>query len=224
MQSLHASLNNTPRVWMAGVPGSKWSGIHLLLHTLTDYFDNSDVADDTVYYHKLARTVETTYTGHKGYYWGQTNGTEHWQDITHLTPNSLISDISSVYKNNKIPIIRNHCFLRHNSLDYIAENFKGDTILLVWRKTDHALKWWNNIMQWDNAYPDYRKIYDRERFAEQVEQENNYLVDFAHRHGAVFEDYNNDWWFNHLDGVNTDDPMSCVFYDPSSVKLATIKI
>ena len=207
--SLH--LHDTKRVWMTGIPGSRWSGVYNRLVTLTNYFDRTDETPENIHFHKnakatIARHPDTEkFLGHKGTYWSQTTGTEHWKDITKLSREEIVSDLNTVYTGTEIPIIRNHCLLRHNSIEFLAKTFPDDILMMVWRPTTTALAWWKDIMEWKDVYPDYSKIYTFDNFNQAVEDESRYMTDIAIMNNIMFERHDIYWYekyFASLDNLD----------------------
>jgi hypothetical protein len=201
-------LHDTARVWMTGIPGSRWSGVYNRLVTLTNYFDRSDETLENIHFHKNAKATilrhpdTEKFLGHKGTYWSQTSGTEHWEDITKLSREEIVSDLSTVYTGDNTPIIRNHCFLRHNSIEFLAKTFPDDILMMVWRPAKTSLSWWTDIMEWDDTYPDYSKIYSYDTFSASVQDEGQYMADIAIMNDIMFEKHDIHWYEKYFDSLD----------------------
>ena len=83
-------------LWFAGVPGSRWSGIHRLLVNACDNVDRTDENDDRRFFHKNANP-HNPLNGHSGAYWGPGMGCgEHWMELQKLGTEQ-IQKISVLY-------------------------------------------------------------------------------------------------------------------------------
>ena len=82
-------------LWFAGVPGSRWSGIHRLLVNACDNVDRTDENDDRRFFHKNA-DPHNPMNGHSGAYWGPGMGCgEHWMELQKVGAEQLQRDRSS---------------------------------------------------------------------------------------------------------------------------------
>ena len=175
-------------IWFAGVPGSRWSGIHRLLINVLDNIDRSDETADRRFFHKNA-DPHNPLNGHSGAYWGPGMGCgEHWNELCKLGVEQIQRDINSVFTGTGTKIIKNHFLNRHYNLDYIKENFPGDIIFLVYRESQKSFAWWSEVMDFtEDHWPDYRPGYkDYNNMHERIRYENSYMLDFAIRNDMVW--------------------------------------
>ena len=175
-------------IWFAGVPGSRWSGIHKLLVNCSNDIDRSDETADRKFFHKNA-DPHNPLNGHSGAYWGPGMGCgEHWQELDRLGKAQVQRDIDSVYTGTGNRIIKNHYLNRHYNLDWVWENCKGDYIFLVYRESQKSFAWWAEVMDFtEDHWPDYRPGYKNyDHMHNCIRYENAYMVDFAMRHDMVW--------------------------------------
>ena len=73
-------------------------------------------------------------------------------------------------------------------LDWIAENFSGDFIFLVYRESQKSFAWWCEVMDFtEDHWPDYRPGYtDYNTMHERIRYENAYMLDFAIRNDMAW--------------------------------------
>ena len=187
-------------LWFAGVPGSRWSGIHRLLVNACSNVDRTDENDDRRFFHKNA-DPHNPMNGHSGAYWGPGMGCgEHWMELQKIGVEQIHRDIDTVFSGTGIRIIKNHFLNRHYNLDWIAENFSGDFIFLVYRESQKSFAWWCEVMDFtEDHWPDYRPGYkDYNTMYERIRYENAYMLDFAIRNDMAWmpaSDVNSFRWF-----------------------------
>ncbi len=175
-------------LWFAGVPGSRWSGIHRLLVNACSNVDRTDENDDRRFFHKNA-DPHNPMNGHSGAYWGPGMGCgEHWMELQKVGAKQIQRDIDTVFSGTGIRIIKNHFLNRHYNLDWIAENFSGDFIFLVYRESQKSFAWWCEVMDFtEDHWPDYRPGYtDYNTMHERIRYENAYMLDFAIRNDMAW--------------------------------------
>lgn len=181
----------TPKnIWMCGIPGSKWSGIDIEIRNQFD-IDRSDETPDRVFYHS-APTRDNPVNGHRGSYWGPGMGCgESWNNFNYLTPELIQRDINQVFHGKNPRVIKSHFLARFFNLDYVYNNFPGDTIFLVYREPQKSFAWWCEVMDFsDDHYPDYRPGYtDYNKMRDLLFQESSKIIDFAMRKSASWKKY-----------------------------------
>lgn len=218
-----SSLIDSKRVWLVGAPGSRWSGIHVLSSYFSESFSKDDITPETTYYHKKQIGQDPNLSGHKGYYWGQTKGTESWLKFEDLSKEQILEDLDKVYKTG-IPIIKCHFLLRHNGLDHLKELFPDDALVLIYRPAQDSIKWWKDIMIFDdNVYPQYNIAYDPNTFHSQVEQETKYMEDFISRHNLKLEEYGNVWFNKYIPNLTEKDIEQHIPWNTKVVQISVSK-
>jgi hypothetical protein len=190
--------------FVAGVPGSSWSMISHRLKLVLGH-DISDVTDNRS--QKLPKLSQRTgdprkdpsrpLYSHYGSYFGPHNEFgEHFDDI----PNNYT--LESFYDECRLPFvntsnshtkcIRSHWF--SYNLDWLWENCKGNSIFLIYKPTDLAIKWWFKRGGWSISHPVYTWYKDDETIKQQINEENNNLLKFAEEKNLKWEVYHEGWW------------------------------
>ena len=190
-------------IWFCGIPGSKWSGIDIVMRHLLPA-DRSDETPNRTQYHR-PRTKEDGNNGHRGSYWGPGMGCgEDWTDFNFVEPRKLTDDINNVFSGDGYRIIKSHFFARNFNLDYIYNHFPGDYIFLVYREPQKSFAWWSEVMCFDELhYPDYRPGYrDYNRMWELLWQESSKITDFAMRKNMDWQKYDPKTSFSTLPGFD----------------------
>ena len=190
-------------IWFCGIPGSKWSGIDIVMRHLLPA-DRSDETPNRTQYHR-PRTKEDANNGHRGSYWGPGMGCgEDWTDFNFVEPHKLTDDINNVFSGDGYRIIKSHFFARNFNLDYIYNHFPGDYIFLVYREPQKSFAWWSEVMCFDELhYPDYRPGYrDYNRMWELLWQESSKITDFAMRKNMDWQKYDPKTSFSTLPGFD----------------------
>lgn len=166
-------------IWLAGVPGSSWSGIDNYLRHCLDA-DRTDETSDRRFFHRNA-DPHLNLNGHRGSYWGEGMGCgENWKDLSIFNKQKIYDDINEVFLGEGLRIIKMHGLARYQNLDYIWQNFKNDWLILVWKDDQESIEWWNSTMNFENSYPDYKKMYVNSLTLEQcIKIENKNILDFA---------------------------------------------
>jgi len=190
-------------IWFCGIPGSKWSGIDIVMRKVLPV-DRTDETPDRTQYHRPV-TPKDENNGHRGSYWGPGMGCgEDWTDFNFLTKHKLQDDINNVFSGEGYRIIKSHFFARHFNLDYIYNHFPGDYIFLVYREPQKSFAWWSEVMCFDeDHYPDYRPGYrDYNRMWQRLWEESSKITDFAMRKGMNWQRYDPLTSFAKINGFN----------------------
>ena len=192
------------RIWMCGIPGSKWSGIDMHMRQVLPC-DQTDESDERTCYHR-ASTPEDTNNGHRGSYWGPGMGCgEDWIDFNFMDKSKIINDIDEVFTGTGYKIIKDHFLARKFNLDYVWNNFSGDYVVLVYREPQKSFAWWSEVMDFSEGhYPDYAPGYtDYNTMRKLLWTESVKITDFAVRKDMNFSLFNN-YSLQHILGFDID--------------------
>jgi hypothetical protein len=190
-------------IWMCGVPGSRWSGVDIILRECLPC-DRTDETPDRTFYHRVNIPGDPN-NGHRGSYWGPGMGCgEDWKDFNKLTLEKLQSDIDEVFTGEGYRVIKSHFFARGHNLEWIWNNCPGDYMFLIYREPVKSFAWWAEVMDFvDDHYPDYRpgyKNYDTMR--ERIFEESAKIVDFVITKGYSFKHFTAQKAFSDMPGYN----------------------
>jgi hypothetical protein len=195
-------INDLKFHFVAGCPGSAWSMIsQRFKRAFKDKFDNSDEVGQRSYNlpeeHKSQYTViaeNWQATTHKGMYFGPYH--EYGEDFDDLSKYSSVDDFYKEclkpYKDVLAPykLIKSHWF--SYNLDWLWDNCKGHSIMLVWRDPVQAEDWWYKMGGWSIDYPIYTWYENAERMRQQIEEENKLIMEFGTRKNVQWYDYDHD--------------------------------
>ena len=156
------------RIFLTGVPGSRWSGIAQEIEREGDY----DISD---------RTPERCYT-HKGNHVGAYYGTG-MEFPAILDTKNLNLPYSS--KNKKIKLHKSHEWSL--MLDDIVEWYHRAGIILIYRPNEASLDWWLQAGGFNITYPNYDHYKDEKTMAKHIAIQNDAILKFAHKHKLMWE-------------------------------------
>jgi len=194
--------NDVGRIWLCGIPGSKWSGIDMHMRQVLPC-DQSDESADRTFYHR-AHSPSDKNNGHRGSYWGPGMGCgDDWIDFNYVDKSKITSDIDEVFTGSGYKVIKSHFLARNFNLDYVWNNFSGDYVVLVYREPQKSFAWWSEVMDFsDEHYPDYTPGYtDYNTMRKLLWQESAKITDFGIRKGMDFVPYDN-MVFNKIGGFD----------------------
>jgi len=161
------------RIFFTGVPGSKWSGIAQILESHVA-FNVSDRTPEREYTH-------TTYSGHKGAYFGR--GMEFYPDPMNVD--------QAWNGGTGIKIAKSHDWAY--MLDVIKPGFIDDWVMLVYRPNEVSNNWWHEAGGFDISYPDYSSYGNSLNMGNAIAEQNNNILRFAHKHNATWNYFTTEW-------------------------------
>ena len=170
------------KIFMIGVPGSRWSGIAQNIEDNIAGFNVTDRCDFRTYRHH-------NFTGHLGAYFGTM-----WEFDTSLDEANL--DAPFLYTTGT-RILKSHEWAYH--LDEIRERYPMSWIFLVYRPDMSAYSWWHEAGGFTISYPDYRPYYrDSANMLCEIVKQNQAIMQFAQAHDAEWRHISADWIQQHF--------------------------
>ena len=125
------------RIFLSGAPGSRWSGIAQVLESLQG-FNTSDRTPEREYSH-------STYSGHKGAYFGPGMEFEPQLDTAYID--------QAWTQPGGCRLIKSHEW--SEMLVDVRSAFPLDWIMLVHRQYKPSLEWWLEAGGYNISYPNY---------------------------------------------------------------------
>jgi len=163
------------RIFLTGVPGSRWSGIAQTLETVPG-FNTTDRTDQREYQHGK-------FNGHRGIYYG--SGMEYAASPYPAHVDQAWTDCTGTR------IIKSHEWAY--CLDRVKENFPTDWIMLVYRPDMASYAWWHEAGGFNIEYPDYSWYVNSAVMLGEIAKQNQAILEFAHQHNATWGYFNSRW-------------------------------
>jgi hypothetical protein len=163
------------RIFFAGAPGSRWSGVAQLLES-TPGFNTTD------------RTPERTFhfppfSDHLGAYFG--SGMEFDLSLD-------LANIDSAHTTlDGCRLIKAHEWAFH--LDQIKQQYPDDWICLIYRADLLCFAWWNGAGGFNITYPRYDAFKDAVSMMNTISQINQAMLEFSHKHNATWNHLTPEW-------------------------------
>jgi hypothetical protein len=163
------------RIFLTGVPGSRWSGIAQILESIPG-FNTSDRTPARTYNHH-------SYTGHQGAYFGL--GME-------LEAKLIDSYIDSAWTEpGGTRIVKSHDWAY--VLPEVAHYFPTDWIMLVYRPDMTSYAWWHEVGGFQIQYPCYDAYRDSTGMLAAITRQNQCILEYAHSRNATWHHFTPDW-------------------------------
>jgi hypothetical protein len=163
------------RIFLTGVPGSRWSGIAQILESIPG-FNTSDRTAKRTYSHH-------SYTGHQGAYFGA--GME-------LEAKLVDSYIDSAWTEpGGTRIVKSHDWAY--VLPEVAHYFPTDWIMLVYRPDMTSYAWWHEVGGFQIQYPCYDAYRDSTGMLAAITRQNQCILEYAHSRNATWHHFTPDW-------------------------------
>lgn len=154
------------RVFLTGVPGSRWSGIAQEIEEHLQA-DTSDRTSERQYSH-------TKFSGHCGAYFG--TGMEF---PASLNKSVLDAPYQPTTQNNPIKCRVHKSHEWAYMLDEICSRFPESWIVFVYRDDKRSYDWWKEAGGWNIHYPNYSWYVDDFVMQQQIHKQNNAILNFA---------------------------------------------
>ena len=158
------------RIFLTGVPGSRWSGIAQEIEKEGN-FNISDRQPSRTYIHGK-------YSGHIGAYFGTGMEFPAILDTKNL-------DLPYTDKSKKTKLHKSHEWSL--MLDDIIDFYPTAGIILIYRQNDASLKWWLQAGGFEIKYPNYDYYVDEVTMLTHIAKQNDAILKFAHKHNLVWE-------------------------------------
>jgi hypothetical protein len=163
------------RIFLTGVPGSRWSGIAQTLESLNGF----NISDRT----PAREFSHSGFTGHKGAYFG-----EGMEFESHLDPKY----IDNVWLDNAgTKLVKSHDWAYN--LQTVREVFPDDWIMLVYRPDMASYAWWHEAGGFNIKYPNYAAYKDSATMLGKIAEQNANILKFAHTHDLTWSYFTSRW-------------------------------
>ena len=170
------------KIFMIGVPGSRWSGIAQNIEDNVPGFNTTDRDPRRQYVHHA-------FSGHLGAYFGT-----GWEFDTSLDPENL--DRPYIHTAGT-RILKSHEWAYH--LDEIHHRYPDAWIFLVYRPDMSAYSWWHQAGGFNITYPLYEPYYhDSVRMMSEIMRQNQAIMQFAQRHDLEWRHISGQWIQEHF--------------------------
>jgi len=154
-------------IFIAGVPGSKWSSVSKNIYYSPDV-DRSDYSESRTYWHNASGTMQLMHTGA---YFDPGMEFDIPADLTTLSKAELERRFDEPFSGEGVRIIKSHIFC-HN-IDFIRHTWPDSPIVLVHRGDDASLGWWVKCGHFNITYPNYAPYYkDLRQMAVEIKRQN----------------------------------------------------
>lgn len=173
------------RIFLTGVPGSRWSGIAQVLEGLNG-FNISDRTPKREYTHNQ-------YSGHKGVYFGS-----EMELQPYLNPHYIDNAWT---ESEGTRVVKSHDW--SYNLDKIKEIFPTDWIMLVYRPDMASYAWWHEAGGFNIKYPSYTAYKDSTTMLGEIAKQNSNILKFAQEHDLTWN-YFTPKWINKNFGQTTE--------------------
>jgi hypothetical protein len=170
-------MNLPNKVFMVGVPGSRWSGIAQNIEDNISGFNTTDRDPKRTYTHH-------NFSGHLGAYFGT-----GWEFNTSLDLENL--DRPYIHTDG-IRILKSHEWAYH--LDEIHQRYPNDWIMLVYRPDMAAYAWWHEAGGFQIKYPDYLPYYKNSiNMFTEIQKMNQCILEFSQKHDLAWHHISSRW-------------------------------
>lgn len=163
------------RIFLTGVPGSRWSGIAQVIESL-EGFNTSDRTPEREFSH-------SGFTGHKGVYFGKGMEFDSFinpEYIDHAWP----QDVGT-------KLVKSHDWA--NKLQAVREVFPDDWIMLVYRPDMASYAWWHEAGGFNIKYPNYEVYKDSATMLGEIAKQNDNILKFAQEHDLTWNYFTSKW-------------------------------
>ena len=154
-------MNLPNRIFLTGVPGSRWSGIAQTLEKMSG-MNISDRTPEREYDHH-------SYTGHKGAYFGTQMEFEPILDENYID--------QAWTKNIGCKLVKSHEWSNH--LDEISKKFPDDLIMMIYRPDMISYAWWHEAGGFQIKYPNYSAYKNSGVMLSEIMKQNSCILEFG---------------------------------------------
>jgi hypothetical protein len=175
------------RIFLTGVPGSRWSGIAQTLESMPG-FNISDRTTAREYTHNQ-------FAGHTGAYFGT------GMELDPILDSAHIDGAWTEHVGTKI--VKSHEWAYQ--LSSIKQQFPNDWIMLVYRPDMPSYAWWHQAGGFDIKYPCYNWYQNSSVMLGKIAEQNQLILEYAHSHNATWNYFTSEWIaenFNYTKEIN----------------------
>lgn len=175
------------RIFLTGVPGSRWSGIAQTLESIPG-FNTSDRTPVREYTHNQ-------FAGHTGAYFGT------GMELDPILDSAHIDRAWTEHVGTKI--VKSHEWAYQ--LSNIKQQFPNDWIMLVYRPDLPSYAWWHQAGGFDIKYPCYDWYQNSSVMLGKIAEQNQLILEYAHSHNAIWNYFTSEWIaenFNYTKEIN----------------------
>ena len=163
------------RIFLTGVPGSRWSGIAQTLETIPG-FNTTDRTPARTYSHH-------SYTGHQGAYFGPGMELECRLDDQYIDAAWTEPGGTRLVKSHDWAYV----------LPQVEHYFPKDWIMLVYRPDMASYAWWHEAGGFQIKYPCYDAYQDSTGMLAAITRQNQCILEYAHRKNATWHHFTPEW-------------------------------
>lgn len=163
------------RIFLTGVPGSRWSLICQYLEQIPG-MNTSDRQPHREYVHHA-------YTGHKGAYFGRGMELEARLHAAYLD--------AAWSEPGGTKVVKSHdwAYVLHD----VKQRFPQDWIMLVYRPDLESYAWWHEVGGFQIKYPRYDAYKNSITMLAEITQQNRCILEFAFKHHVAWHYYTAEW-------------------------------
>ena len=163
------------RIFLTGVPGSRWSGIAQTLESIPG-FNTTDRTPERTYSHH-------SYTGHQGAYFGPGMELECQFDPDYID--------AAWTEPGGTRLVKSHDWAY--MLPKIAYHFPADWIMLVYRPDMASYAWWHEAGGFQIQYPNYSWYKDSAEMLREITKQNKRILEYACKNNATWSYFTPEW-------------------------------
>ncbi len=163
------------RIFLTGVPGSRWSGIAQTLESIPGFNISDRTAERTYTHH--------SYTGHLGAYFGPGMELECSFDPDYID--------SAWTEPGGTRLVKSHDWAY--MLPQVEDHFTADWIMLVYRPDMASYAWWHEAGGFQIRYPCYDAYKDSVGMLAEITRQNQCILEYAHSRNATWHHFTPDW-------------------------------
>jgi hypothetical protein len=170
-------MNNTlpNRIFLTGVPGSRWSGIAQTLESIPG-FNTTDRTPERTYTHH-------SYNGHVGAYFGDKMEFECKLDDRYIDQAWTEPGGTRLVKSHNWAYV----------LPQVEHYFPDDWIMLVYRPDMASYAWWHEAGGFQIKYPCYDAYQDSMGMLAAITRQNQCILEYAHSKNATWHHFTPQW-------------------------------
>jgi hypothetical protein len=160
-------------IFVAGAPGSKWSGVVKNIYHSSSV-DQSDYTPERTYWNDANGTKQLM---HFGAYFDPGMEFGDWfnnlsNGLGERTKAEHEAEFDRPFSGTGVRIIKSHWFSYRQNIEYLRKTWPECPVVLVHRPDDACLGWWVRAGHFDITYPDYKGYGDLRSMAKIIEAQN----------------------------------------------------